>query len=71
MLVAAGAGESDAEDGRMRGAGQLLDAPEGRERHVRLAPHRTGERVAARERVVHADVVETTPDGESPVSLST
>jgi arginase family enzyme len=33
---------------------------------VRLASHRTGERIAARERVVHADVVETTPDVHPP-----
>ena len=65
MLVAAPAVEADAEDGRVRGAGELLDAPEGREQHVRLAPYRAGERVAARERVVHADVVETTPDGDA------
>src|SRR6185437_17039542 len=70
VLLAAPAVEADAEDGRVRGAGQLLDAPERREQHVGLASHRTGERVAARERVVHADVVETTPDGERPV-LST
>jgi len=68
VLLAAAAVESHTEDGRVRGAGELLDAPEGREQHLRFASYRTGERVAARERVVHADVVETTPDGHPPDS---
>src|SRR4051794_3306396 len=63
VFVTAVAVELHAEDGRMRSTGELLDAPEGREQHVRLAPYRTGERVATREGVVHAHVVETTPDG--------
>ena len=63
MLGAAAAVEPDAEHGRVRRTGELLDAPEGREQHVRLAPYRTGERVATREGVVHGHVVEKTPDG--------
>ena len=70
VLAAARAVEPHAKDGRVRSAGEPLDAPEGREQHLGLASHRTRERVAARERVVHADVVETTPDGER-VILST
>ena len=65
VLFAASAVEPDTEDGRVRSAGQLLDAPEGREQHVRLPSHRAGERVAARQRVVDGNVVETTPDGLS------
>src|SRR2546430_9490392 len=63
VLLAAAAVEPHAEDGRMRGTAEPLDAPESREQHVRLAPYPTGERVATREGVVHAHVVETTPDG--------
>ena len=70
VLLPAAAVESDAEDGRVRRAWELLDAPEGREQHVCLSPHRTGECVTARERVVHADVVETTPDDDA-ADLST
>jgi hypothetical protein len=66
--LAAVAVEADAEDRRVRGPGKLLDATESREQHVRLASYRTGERVAACEWVVHADVVETTPDVDAPVS---
>src|SRR5581483_10588407 len=51
VLLAATAVEVDAEDGRVCGSWQLLDGPEGRERHVRLPSHGTGERVAARQRV--------------------
>ena len=38
VLLAAAAVEPHAEDGRMRGTGEPLDAPESREQHVRLAP---------------------------------
>ena len=64
VFRSASATETDAEDGWMGGAGELLDAPEGREWHLGLASYGAGERVAARERVVHGDVVETTPDDE-------
>ena len=70
VLLPTAAAEADSEDGWMRGAGQLLDASKGRERNLRLPAHGAGERVAARERVVDADVVETTPDGR-PLGLST
>ena len=70
VLLATAAVEPDAEDRGMRGSRELLDAAEGGEQHVGLAPYGTGKGVAARERVVHADVVETTPDGD-PGVLST
>jgi hypothetical protein len=62
VLGAAAAVEPHPEDSRMSGARQPLNAEEGRQRHVRLAPYRTRERVAARQRVVDRDVVETAPD---------
>src|SRR6202035_15351 len=69
VLGAAAAVESDAEDGWMGGTGESLDGPGGRERDLRLPPHGARKGVAARERIVHADVVETTPDGEAGVSV--
>jgi hypothetical protein len=62
--------EAHPEDRGVRGSRQLLDAPEGRERDPRLASGWAGERVAARERVVDGEVVETAPD-ELPSVLST
>src|SRR5581483_6778252 len=46
MLVAARAGETDAEDGRMRCPGQAVELAEGRQLHARLAPRGAGEGVA-------------------------
>ena len=67
VFLAARAVESDAEDRRVRGTRELLDAPKVRKQHVRLSPRGAGKGVTAGERVVHADVVETTSDAESPV----
>src|SRR6478752_9065619 len=62
VLLPASTVEPDAKDGGVRRAGELLDAAERRQQHVRLAPRGAGEGVTAGERVVHGDVVETTSD---------
>ena len=69
VLLAAAARETDAEHRGMGGPGQPVDAPERRQRHVRLvAPDGAREGVPAREGVVHELVVDPEPDGENPLS---
>jgi hypothetical protein len=53
MLAAAAAAEADAVDGGVRGAGQALQVPEGREPHARLPVHGAREGVLGLEDVVH------------------
>jgi hypothetical protein len=53
VVLAASAGEADAEHGRMGGAREPLDLPEGGQSDACLAPGGAGERVPGRQRVIH------------------
>src|SRR5207302_11384273 len=63
MLVPARACEADAVDDRVCRAGERLERAEGREGDAALSVPRTGERVPARESVVHGEVLIGLPDG--------
>jgi hypothetical protein len=64
VVLAAAAGETDAEHGRVNRARQPVDLPEGGQPHARLAPGGAGERVPGRQRVVHAVVVIGSDEGQ-------
>src|SRR6185312_5190332 len=68
VLVAAGAGEADAVDDRVRGSRQALERAERGEGDTGLTGARTRERVPTGDRVVHVRVVNRPPDGETAES---
>jgi len=57
VVLAAAAGEADAEHGRVNRAWQPVDLTEAGQPDARLAPCRASKRVPGRQRVIHVAVV--------------